>query len=114
MAVRVFCKSPSALLNNIKAKINDGSIDTWTVDADGDFTHSPAQWKKQAWLRPALFENRITFRIFPPKGKPVTRVIYGVFHGRFVEMLLTHFDLEFDRVTATALPADGDLVKVIE
>ena len=111
MAVRVFCKSPGTLLNNIKARINDGSIETWAIDADGDLTHSPVQWKDRAWLRPVLLEDRLVFRIIPPKGKHITRAVYGVFHGRFIEMLLRHFDLEFDRAVATALPADGDIVK---
>lgn len=111
MAVRVFCSAPRELLANIKARIGDGSIDTWAVDADGDFTHSPEQWKNKAWLRPLVLEDRLVFRIIPPKSKTISKGVYGVFHGRFIEMLLTHFDLQFDRAIATALPTDGDIVK---
>ena len=114
MSVRVFCKSPGALLNSIKARISDGSIETWSVDSDGDFTHSPEQWRNKAWLRPALFADRVVFRIIPPKGTSISKAVYAVFHGRFIEMLLRHFDLEFERATATALPADGDKVKSSE
>jgi hypothetical protein len=32
----------------------------------------------------------------------MTKVIYGVYHGRFIEMLLTHFDDSFTSATATA------------
>ena len=112
MAVRVHCKSPGTLLNNIKARINDGSIETWSVDSDGDFTHTPEQWRKKAWFRPLVLEDRIVFRIIPPVTKFITWPIYGVFHGRFIEMLLLHFDLEFDRAVATALPTDGDIISV--
>lgn len=111
MAVRVFSNAPRELLSDIKARINDGSIETWSVDSDGDFTHTPEQWRSKAWFRPAVFEDRLVFRIIPPKSKTVSRLLYGVFHGRFIEMLLVHFDTKFLRATATALPADGDIVK---
>jgi hypothetical protein len=32
----------------------------------------------------------------------MTKTIYGVYHGRFIEMLLTHFDNEFSAASATA------------
>lgn len=32
----------------------------------------------------------------------MTKPIYGVYHGRFIEMLLTHFDDSFASVAATA------------
>jgi hypothetical protein len=35
-------------------------------------------------------------------------VVYGVYHGRFVEMLLNHFDNRFSEATVTALPSKGD------
>jgi hypothetical protein len=114
MAVRLFCQSPSELLNNIKARINDGSIDTWMIDADGDFTHSPEQWRKRAWLRPIVHQDKVVFRILAPRGTVMSKAVYGVYHGRFIEMLLTHFDTKFDQVTATAMPADGDIVRTVQ
>jgi hypothetical protein len=110
MAVRVFSDNPRGLLTNIKSSIQDGSIETWAVDSDGDFTHSPEQWKNRAWFRPVIKEDRVVFRILTPKSVTMSRTVYAVYHGRFIEMLLTHFDLRFSHATATALPADGDIV----
>jgi predicted nucleic acid-binding protein len=36
---------------------------------------------------------------------------YAVYHGRFIEMLLTHFDLKFTQARASALPETGDIVE---
>jgi hypothetical protein len=109
-AVRVFCDNPQQLLNEIKAAIRAGTVQTWLMDGDGDFTHSPEQWKNKAWFRPIGQDDRLTLRIIGRKTGKMSKEIYGVYHGRFVEMLLAHFDLKFTRATATALPADGDWV----
>src|SRR5215470_18128541 len=108
MAVRVFCSNPTDLLNKIKAGIRDGSIETWQIDSDGDLTHSPPQWRNQAWFRPVALADRIVFNILGQTEKAMSKVDYGVYHGRLIEMLLTHFDEDFLRATATALPIEGD------
>jgi len=110
MAVNVFCDNPIDLLNKIKASIHDGSIETWLIDKDSDLTHSPAQWKNQAWFRPTVGAGKLVFYIIGPQSKRMSRTVYGVYHGRLIEMLLTHFDLQFSRASATALPTTGDSV----
>lgn len=110
MAVRVFSENPRSLLAKVKASIKDGSIETWSVDSDGDFTHTPEQWRNRAWFRPVASEDKIVFNILGPKSKAISREVYGIFHGRLIEMLLTHFDQEFNRASATALPVLGDRI----
>jgi hypothetical protein len=110
MAVNVQCSEPQELLNGIRKAIRDGSIETWLVDSDGDFTHAPTQWKHKAWFRPRVTDDRLIFNILAPRGTDMTRTVYGVYHGRLIEMLLTHFDLKFARACATALATTGDLV----
>lgn len=110
MAVTVICSNPSGLLAAIKAEISSGSIDTWTVDADGDFTHSVPQWRHKAWLRPRVREGQLVFNILSPQGTQLSKPIYGIYHGRFIEMLLTHFDVKFQRAISSALAAPGDLI----
>ena len=110
MAVRVFSENPKSLLMRVKAAIDDGSIETWSVDADGDFTHTPEQWRNRAWFRPVISEDKIVFNILGPKSKPISRTVYGIYHGRLIEMFLTHFDQKFSRASATALPVTGDRI----
>jgi hypothetical protein len=71
-------------------------------DRDGDFTHTPDQWKGKAWLRPYVQQGVLLFGLIGQQGVPMTKGIYGVYHGRFVEMLLTHFDTVFTGATTTA------------
>jgi hypothetical protein len=110
MAVQVYCKDPRGLLRSIRDAIRDGKIDTWKLDTDGDFTHSPVQWAYLAWMHPKIFDDHITFNILGRKSEKMSNVVYGVYHGRFIEMLLSHFDRQFTGASATALPITTDVV----
>ena len=89
-------------MNGIKSAIDGGKIDTWTCDSKGDFTHSPEQWKHKAWLRPVVASGSLIFGLVGESDIDMTKVIYAVYHGRFTEMLLTHFDDDFSAASSTA------------
>jgi hypothetical protein len=108
MAVRVYCDSPGALLVQIKQQIRKGAIETWQLDKDEDLTHVPDQWRNKAWFTATTEENRLVFNILGQKSEKMSRVIYGVYHGRLIEMLLSHFDEQFTRASATALPTSDN------
>jgi len=91
MAVYVKTNNPRDLLQQIIEYINKGKIETWSVDSDGDFTHNPDQWNKKAWLRPYIEQERLVFGLIGNSNVPMTNNLYSVYHGRFIEMLLTHF-----------------------
>jgi hypothetical protein len=110
MAIVVKTDQPRALLSAIRAAIDNGAIETWSYDADGDFTHTPAQWKHKAWLRPSIADGDLIFTTVAPQKTAMTKAVYAVYHGRFIEMLLRHFDVSFSVARATALPSHGDSV----
>ena len=107
----VVTSSPKKLLRLIREAIEQSAIETWSYDSDGDFTHSPPQWVHRAWLRPQLLAGRLNLTIVAPQGAPITSPAYAVYHGRFIEMLLAHFDGHFERAWATALPDGDDLIE---
>ena len=111
MAVLVRSDNPGSLLAAIKDAIDEDNIKTWSYDADGDFTHTAAQWNLRAWLRPSVREDRLVFNIIAPYDRGISRAVYGIYHGRFIEMLLNHFDKRFTNVSATALPTNADVIK---
>lgn len=43
MSLTVFTQDPQDLLNAIKKSINDGNVETWEYDKNGDFVHKPEQ-----------------------------------------------------------------------
>ena len=110
MAVIVETEKPSELLQSLKQAMKERTVETWSVDSDGDFTHSPEQWANKAWFRPKIEQDRLVFRMITPKGKRMSRTVYAVYHGRFIEMLLAHFDLKFTRAYSSALPSEGDVI----
>jgi hypothetical protein len=108
MAIRAYCDAPSDLLDAMRREMRSRSIETWNVDDDGDFTHTPEQWKNRAWFHAIVKEDHLLLNIIGRKSEVMSKSIYGVYHGRFVEMLLTHFDSSFRRVICTALASSGD------
>lgn len=110
MSVRVLCSNPQQLVNEIKAAIRAGNVQTWELDADGDFTHTPEQWKNKAWFRPVIESDRVVFKIMGRKSTRMKTGEYAAYHGHFIEMLLNHFDGRFSTATATAQATDGDQV----
>lgn len=108
MAIIVNTGDPQTLLKCIKKGIDDGVVKSWSYDDDGDFTHDSKQWNEKAWLRPKLYSSELRFGIIPPKDTEIIRQIYGIYHGRFIDMLLTHFNEHFIYVTATSYYTDPD------
>jgi hypothetical protein len=104
MAIAVSTPTPKALLTAIYKAIDDGKIVTWKYDDQGDFTHTPRQWRYKAWLRPFPARGILQFGLVGQEKISMTKPVYGVYHGRFIEELLTHFDDDFPSVTATAQP----------
>ncbi len=101
MALYVNTKDANALLNKLKKAIRDNQVRTWEIDQDGDYTYVPEQWKNEAWIR--YRETRPTpqclvFGIVARKSKLLTKTVYGIYMGRFAEMLSTHFDDDFDSI----------------
>lgn len=115
MAVIVEIRNPNDFEEKIKRKIDSGLIETWTIDDDGDYTHTPAQWVCKAWMH--LFKmsdisdcdkNKLVFGIIGNKQVQMTKSLYAVYHGRFAEMLLAHFDDEIDKIVITSNKTDED------
>jgi hypothetical protein len=98
------------LLKKIKAAIDAGHVTTWSYDKDGDFTHTPEQWRFKAWLRPTVALGSLKFGMVSPRGMGINKEVYAVYHGRIAEMLLAHFDNDFESVTSSALAAAIDTV----
>lgn len=102
-------QNPYALLSSLREGIRGGRIVTW-AEQDGYLTHSPSQWAKRAWLLPSVGTGVLRFAIIKPKNQGITKEVYAVYHGRFLETMLAHFDSEFSDGYASAMPTALDRV----
>ena len=103
-----YTNTPRKLLAAIKTAIDEGHVRTWRYDRDGDFTHAETQWERKAWMCPSVVEgSALRFGILFASGVTNTREVYAIYHGRFTEMMLAHFDGQFDGATASALLDSG-------
>lgn len=99
--------TPGKLWGNISNAIRQGKIDTWIIDEDDDLTHAPNQWFNQAWFRHYCSENELEFGILSRNDREMSTLVYGLYHGRFAEMLLVHFDKDIENITISSLPERG-------
>ncbi len=105
MAIYIKLRKTFSLKEEINKFIDQGIISTWIYDSDGDYTHLPTQWKNEAWIHFHEFnknQNQVVFGIISRRSVRLTKTIYAVYHGRFAEMLLTHFDTIIDEITISS------------
>ncbi len=107
MAIIIKTKNPDGLLAAIRKSIDTKAIETWSYDGDGDFTHTPEQWVLKAWLKPKIGPGELIFGILGRNDIQLSTYLYGIYHGRFIEMLLNHFDDKFTEAYATSMPKSG-------
>lgn len=105
--VQVRKSNPNQLISSLNEAIMSRSVLTWAVDNMGDYTISRDQWRYLAWMRPYIEGNRIIFGIIQSRKYPMTRELYGVYHGRFVATLLSHFDTDIYSLSVTPLLMQG-------
>lgn len=110
MAIIFKTQNPEILLKDFKKKIDDGVIQSWSYDQDGDFTHTPDQWKNKAWLRSKIRSNELVFFIIKPINQGISSLVYAVYHGRFIESMLAHCDSLFSSANASAFPSENDQI----
>ena len=108
MAINFETSDPQKLLTTFKHLIDQKKVLTWSYDRDGDFTHTPDQWANKGWLRPSVFSGRLILNFLGNEKVTTTSALYGVFHGRFLESMLTHCDTLFSSGTASAMPTNSD------
>ena len=114
MAIFVRTNTPGMLVENIKKKIDEHKIDTWSVDSDNDFTHNVDQWRNRAWIRYTIEVGRVVFYVICRRDANMSIAEYAVYHGRFVEMLLAHFDKDCNAIEVSPLATSYDSVKSLE
>ncbi len=110
MSINFNTAQPSSLLSAFKKAIDDKKVVTWSYDTDGDFTHTPEQWKGRAWLRPKVSQGALSLTFLASKSEVTKWDVYSVYHGRFMEAMMTHCHDLFDHATAPSKPTTADSI----
>lgn len=102
MSLTINTTTPKGLLSAIKKEIEENKIRTWSNDLAGNFTHTPDQWENKASLKPTLGIGKLSISIIKPTNATVlSKAVKGVYYGRFIEMICTHFDGRFTSINCT-------------
>jgi hypothetical protein len=60
---------------------------------------------------PISTESETALYILKTQSRPITKEVYGVYHGRFIEAMIRHCGNFFSEGIATAMPEGDDEVK---
>lgn len=119
MAITIKTPNPANLITSIENAIKLGTIKDWELSKSESgtiyFTHSAASEQNKAWFKVSppsdtSSAGTLVFNIVRPKNEKINKIVYAIYHGRFAEMLLTHFDNQFTEMTLPALASPSDLV----
>lgn len=109
----VITKRPYTLLKNINNLIDNYAIRTWEYDSDSDYTHCSPQLRFHAWFRALVTKGeKIEFIIVGNTRRPATIDEYAIYHGKFTEMLITHFSNIISKIEITPQPTRNDLIQI--
>lgn len=111
MAIIIKTDNPSRLLDIIYEGIGKYNLGKWTLASEGRITPSTLLWKNEAFMKPQIWveENELRFGLIKRKDrKNMTSKLYTHFHVRFIDMLLSNFDSQFESVIATSMKTDPD------
>ncbi|GHT70377.1 hypothetical protein AGMMS50239_38680 [Bacteroidia bacterium] len=101
----IYIKTKIDLVEEIIKKIDSNIISTWSYDEDNDFTYEADQWCNRAWMSEKGNDNAAyTFGIIGRRDRPIKTTEYAIFHSRFAEMLLEHFDHDIEDIRITSMP----------
>lgn len=112
--ITIFTSRPYSLLKKINEYMDSYRIQTWEYDSQGDYTINSNQWRFLAWFRPLVTKGeKIDFIIVGNKEAVTTIHDYAVYHGKFAEMLISHFFPYFSRIEMTPVPTRYDLIRIV-
>lgn len=94
MAVIVNTDRPEILRDSLISLIRQAIITTWIVDSEEDITIRNPAWNSKAWFKIFVDNDRrrVNFGIITSSIFPMTKELYGVYHGRLAATLLANFD----------------------
>lgn len=103
MPLHAFTPKPAELLEKLKKAVTFKHVPAWGMDADGDFTYvaEAGRWKDMAWMKARIGTGELVFAFVIPTNAKNTATLYSVYHGRFAEMLLTHFSSHLTEIKVT-------------
>lgn len=99
MAIFIKVSNPEDFLKDIKLSINNGCINEWVCDMDGDFTSTIENLQNEAWFHPyTCIDNILILGIVGRKNVKMPMSLYSTLHSEFVKTLLIHYCSQIDNI----------------
>lgn len=105
--IKITTDNPFVFIASFDFAMRTNVIRGWTVDGVGDYTMTSDIRGNRAWFRHHIHGNEIQFGIIGSRSAPMDRTLYSVYHSRFIEVLLTHFDNDIQSLEVSPLLVRG-------
>lgn len=100
MAIFIKVSDPTGFLNDIKSSIDNGIINEWTCDVDGDITSTEGNLKNEAWFHPYMpIDKVLVFGIIGRKNVMMPMSVYSTYHSELVKTLLVCYSSQIERIS---------------
>lgn len=112
MSITIHTKFPRRLRTLLFEGINEGVITSWLIDDESHLTLNSRIWRNRLWMHIANIEPKhsITFGIIGRKFEKITMAEFGVYHGRFAEVILANFADIISGIEIPSTPTQYDIV----
>ena len=108
MAVILDVEQPEDFLADMRKKIENGQINNWLCDGDGDFTTLSCKMENRAWFHPYIVsDNKLVFGILGRKNVLMTMDEYAIFHSSMVNTILNFYSKRIRSIRVT-VPFDNE------
>lgn len=99
--------NPQELVEAINMEMKDGKLKTWerkfNAVNETIYNHNTEAWSDKVMIKPFVGKDRVSFRTTYWTGKEApTDAQRGYVIGRFVELLMVHFNKRFSRLEITS------------
>ena len=105
MSLIIKLKNPELFLKQLQNRVMENKIKLWEIDSDGNLIHTPKRYINKAWFKPQIDieKEAIVFKYINPLKEENDTLLYGIYHGRLLKMVMTDFYKKFDIISAEVI-----------
>lgn len=102
MSIIIKLKNPETFLKQLQARAIENKVKLWEIDSDGNLIHTPKRFINKAWFKPQIDieKEEIVFKYINPLKEDNDPLLYGIYHGRLLKMVMSDFYKKFDIISA--------------
>lgn len=111
MSLIIKLKNPEMFLLQLQNRVKENKIKLWEIDSIGNLIHTPKRFINKAWFKPHIDieKEEIVFKYMNPVNEKNDKLLYGIYHGRLLKMVMSDFYKKFDIISAEIIKENNEI-----